>query len=52
MRVLFISFITNYAAGLTRKIPDHRDVLEMAGKMGREFVRLLVGVISELGVRS
>jgi purine-nucleoside phosphorylase len=45
MRVLFISFVTNYAAGLSDKIPNHRDVLRMAGSMKGKLVSLLKGMI-------
>ena len=48
MKVLSISFVTNYAAGLSQKRPDHRYVLEMAGRMEREFLKLLEGVIPEM----
>lgn len=48
MRVLFISFITNYAAGLSRKGLSHDDVIEMSGKMSGNFVRLLEGVIPKM----
>ncbi len=48
MRVLFISFITNYAAGLSSKRPDHKEVIKMAGRMGADFIKLLEGVIPEI----
>ncbi|MBI5198724.1 MAG: purine-nucleoside phosphorylase [Nitrospirae bacterium] len=50
MKVLFISFITNYAAGLTRKSPDHRDVLEMAGRMKEKFIKILEDLIPLISV--
>lgn len=45
IKVVFISFITNYAAGLSLNRPNHADVLKMAGRMGGKFMRLLEGVI-------
>lgn len=48
MRVLFISFVTNYATGLSNRRPGHRDVVKMAGRMGGEFIKLLEGVIPEM----
>lgn len=49
MRVLAVSFITNYASGLSQKGPSHSEVIKTAEKMEENFIRLLEGVIPEIG---
>jgi purine-nucleoside phosphorylase len=46
--VLGISCITNMAAGVLPKPLDHREVMETAGRVAAEFIRLLNGVIGRL----
>lgn len=48
MRVLAISFITNYASGLSQKGPSHSEVIKIAERMNTDFARLLKGVISSI----
>lgn len=48
MRVLGISCITNYAAGITINPLSHAEVVQVANKVKDDFIRLLVNIIKEL----
>lgn len=47
MRVLGISAITNYAAGLSEKALDHEEVLEVGRRVRDRFARLVRAVVSK-----
>lgn len=49
MRVLGISCITNKATGIGSSKLNHQEVTEAASKARHDFVRLLNGIIGELG---
>jgi purine-nucleoside phosphorylase len=49
MRVLGISCITNYAAGVSRQPLSHEDVLETTRRVRSRFSRLLTAVVERLG---
>jgi purine-nucleoside phosphorylase len=48
MRVLTISCLTNYAAGITKKSLSHEEVMETAEKSSKEFSQLLKKTLSNL----
>jgi len=48
MKVLAISLITNVAAGLSEKGPEHSEVLDMAGSRQEQSVGLLAGIVARL----
>jgi len=48
MRVLTISCLTNYAAGITKKSLSHEEVMETAKKSSKEFSQLLKKILSNL----
>lgn len=49
MRVLGISCITNYAAGVSRKPLSHEEVLETTHRVRGRFSRLLTAIVAQLG---
>ncbi len=48
MRVLGISCITNMAAGITKTILSHGEVMEVAERVKERFARLITAVLAEL----
>ncbi|MFQ6618732.1 MAG: purine-nucleoside phosphorylase, partial [Fidelibacterota bacterium] len=51
IRVLGISCLTNYAAGLTQHTLDHSEVTEMATRIKEPFAALLFKIIELMGER-
>ena len=49
LRVLGISCLTNYGAGLTVEPLTHLDVMETAHNTSEMFARLLTGIVEEIG---
>ncbi|MEK7306800.1 MAG: purine-nucleoside phosphorylase [Nitrospirota bacterium] len=50
LKVLGISLITNYAAGISQERLTHQSVLEVAGKNRERFERLITGIVSKIPV--
>jgi purine-nucleoside phosphorylase len=48
MRVMGVSTITNYAAGLTTASLSHKEVIAAANEIGAALARLLTGVLARL----
>ena len=48
MKVLVISALTNFAAGLEDTILTHEDVLVNAKKIGKDFKLLLLKTVNDL----
>ncbi|MDP6339868.1 MAG: purine-nucleoside phosphorylase [Candidatus Marinimicrobia bacterium] len=48
MKVLTISCLTNYAAGISPKLLTHEEVIDTAKKAGEKFTSLLKRIISEV----
>lgn len=48
LKVLGISLITNYAAGILQERLTHQSVLEVAGKNREKFERLITGIVKEI----
>ena len=48
MKVLTISCLTNYAAGISPHALNHEEVVDTARKAGKKFTSLLKNIISEL----
>lgn len=48
MKVLGISCITNFAAGITNEKINHEEVMETGEKVGKRFKKLLRGIIKRL----
>ncbi|HEV8150339.1 MAG TPA: purine-nucleoside phosphorylase, partial [Gemmatimonadales bacterium] len=48
MKCLGFSLVTNPAAGISPTPLSHRDVMAVAGKAGKELVRLVEGVLATL----
>ncbi|MFQ6675757.1 MAG: purine-nucleoside phosphorylase [Fidelibacterota bacterium] len=49
LRVLGISCLTNYGAGISDRPLTHEEVMESTGKASGAFSRLLEGIIGEIG---
>ena len=50
MKILTISCLTNFAAGLTKKSLNHEDVVKMADKSSKEFSKLLIRLLYKLKI--
>jgi len=50
MKVLTISCLTNFAAGITKKSLTHEDVVETANKSSKEFSQLLIKLLYKLKI--
>ena len=48
MRVLGISCVTNWAAGLSEHPLDHGDVQRVAAEVSSKFGRLLTSILKEI----
>lgn len=48
MKIAAFSLITNYAAGVTDKIPNHKEVLETGQKSGKKLADLIKRMIHKL----
>ena len=48
MRILGISCITNYAAGVSKKKLDHQEVIDTGKKVSSNLYKLLTGCINEI----
>lgn len=51
MRVLTLSCLTNFAAGIGGQPLDHREVLKTTARVEDSFSRLLTAIINRLGVK-
>jgi len=51
MRCLGFSLVTNPGAGISPTPLSHKEVMETAGKAGKELARLIEGVVAELRER-
>jgi len=49
LRVLGISCLTNYAAGITDKPLTHEEVMETTAEVGKDFTRLVKEIITAIG---
>jgi purine-nucleoside phosphorylase len=47
MKVLGISCITNMAAGVLGQKPNHEEVMETAGRVGKDFAGLVTEIVRE-----
>jgi purine-nucleoside phosphorylase len=52
MKCLGFSLVTNPGAGISPTPLSHKDVMEIAGKAGKELARLVEGVVGELSATS
>ena len=50
MKVLTISCLTNFAAGITKKPLTHEDVVKTADKSSKEFSKLLIKLLYKLKI--
>lgn len=50
LKVIGISCLTNYAAGITSKPLTHDEVMETADRVSEKFTRLLTGIVREIGI--
>ena len=49
LRILGISCLTNYAAGITDKPLTHEEVMETTAEVGKDFTRLVREIITAIG---
>jgi purine-nucleoside phosphorylase len=48
MKVLAIAYVSNLAAGLTKKMLSHKEVLEIAERVKDKLGRLIKGIVKEI----
>jgi purine-nucleoside phosphorylase len=48
MRCLGFSLVTNPGAGISPTPLSHKEVMETAGRAGKQLARLVEGVVSEM----
>ena len=49
-RVLTLSLLTNYAAGIKSELLSHKDVLNVASQSKSKFIKLLSGIIKGIKI--